>query len=242
MRIVRIYQPGTYAEGDLVPLSTTATQHVSIVLKMPVGAHITLFNGNNIEYDSIIHTVEKKKVLVQIMSSATIHRESPKPIHLAQAISKGERMELVVQKAVELGVTSITPILSERCVVKMDAERMNKKQTQWQAIAVSACEQCGRNQIPTIHLPTTLHTFLKACTTPVKLILHPFATLSLRTMACDLSATTLLIGPEGGFSDTEITLSMAHGFQALRLGPRTLRTETAAISALSVLQALAGDL
>ena len=241
MRTVRIYQPGPYERGQTLELSDNAGQHVGVVLRMQPGAQLTLFCGDNREFPATIVTVHKKKVTVMINEEHAINRESPRPIHLAQAISKGERMEFVIQKAVELGVASITPILTTRCVVRLDAERLAKKHAQWQAIAVAACEQSGRNQLPTIHPACSLTTYVESCKAKAKFVLHPSLAGSWRDYTLTSGDVALLIGPEGGLSEDEVNLATALQFQPLCLGPRILRTETAAIAALSVLQATIGD-
>lgn len=242
MRLVRIYQPGDYKQGDVVELSATQSQHVGTVLRMQEGEPLILFPGNNCEYAAVIIDAHKKKVSVRIDTVTEMNRESPRGLHLAQAISKGERMEFVIQKAVELGVTSITPLLTTRCVVRLDSERMAKKQAQWQAIAVAACEQSGRNMLPVIHPICTMSTYLQSCQAVCRWILSPLATLSLHDYALPMGDIALLIGPEGGLTDDEIITAEHALFQPLYLGPRILRTETAAIAAISILQALGGDL
>lgn len=242
MRTIRIYQPGDYKAGDLVELTASASQHVGVVLRLVPADELTLFCGDNREFTACITSVHKKKVMVTIMAVQDVNRESPRPLHLAQAISKGDRMEWVIQKAVELGVASITPLFTTHCVVKLDSERLAKKQAQWQAIAVAACEQSGRNRVPIVHAACSLDVYLQACDARIKLVLHPHAAKSWRDCVFDVGDIALLIGPEGGLSDEEISQAQSHDFQSLCLGPRVLRTETAAITALSVLQAVAGDL
>lgn len=242
MRTIRIYQQGHYGVGELVELSATASQHVGVVLRMQPADELTLFCGDNREFSARVASVHKKKVIVMITAVKDANRESNRLIHLAQAISKGDRMEWVIQKAVELGVTSITPLFTAHCVVKLDAERLAKKQAQWQAIAIAACEQSGRNQLPIVHPACSLNEYLQACDATTKLVLHPLAAKSWRDYLFATGDIALLIGPEGGLSDDEIDVAQAHHFQSLCLGPRILRTETAAITALSVLQAVAGDL
>jgi 16S rRNA (uracil1498-N3)-methyltransferase len=242
MRATRIYQPGHYQSGQIVELSPEAGQHVAIVLRMQPGEKLTLFCGDNREFEAVIETVKKKQVIVQIGSVQEKSRESSLIIHLAQALSKGERMELVMQKSVELGVSSITPLITEYCIVKLDKERMEKKLHQWQAIVIAACEQSGRNKIPVLHQPITLEHYVKTIQAPLKLILHPDCNATWRDYTIGSSEVALIIGPEGGLSDDEVALSCQHAFSPLSLGPRILRTETAAITALSVLQAIGGDL
>ncbi len=242
MREIRIYQAGIYHVGEQWELTPEASQHVGTVLRMRQGSLLTLFDGTNKEYDTQIVEVRKKSVLVQIDAMREVSRESPVALHLAQAISKGDRMEWVVQKAVELGVASITPLITARCAVKLDEERMIKKRNQWQAIAIAACEQCGRNQIPEIFNPVILAPYLKNVESSFKLILHPQGNKSWREYDFNGKSISLLVGPEGGLNEDEVQLAMTHGFTPLALGPRILRTETAAISALSILQAAVGDL
>ncbi|GGI84820.1 16S rRNA (uracil(1498)-N(3))-methyltransferase [Legionella impletisoli] len=242
MKINRIYQPGTYQPGDTVDLSPSAGQHVSVVLRMKPGEHLTLFRGNNYEYHAVIVSAQKRQVTVQIQSHQKMDRESFRMIHLAQSISKGERMEWVIQKAVELGVSTITPLISERTVVRVDENRLSKKLAQWQAIAIAACEQCGRNSLPTLHPITVFQDYIQQTEAELKLLLDPESEKTWRDFDFEVKDITLLIGPEGGFSQNEIDLARAHQFQGLKLGPRILRTETAAISALSMLQAVSGDL
>lgn len=239
---MRIYQPGDYQCGQLLELSPEASQHVGLVLRMQVGEPLILFCGDNREFTATIDTVKKKQVVVAIGTVTEVNKESPLKVHLGQAISKGERMELVMQKAVELGVSSITPIITERCVVKLDKERMAKKLYQWQAIAIAACEQSGRNQVPIVHSAVHLEQYLQQISAALKLILHPMGNKSWRDYSLAHSEIALLIGPEGGLNDHEVQLAIDNDFQPLCLGPRILRTETAAITALSVLQALGGDL
>lgn len=242
MRAIRIYQPGSYQSGQTLELSPEAGQHVAVVLRMQPGERLTLFCGDNREFDAIIETVKKKQVVVRLGTVTEKSRESALIIHLAQAISKGDRMELVMQKSVELGVANITPLITERCVVKLDKERLEKKLHQWQSIVIAACEQSGRNKIPVVHPPVHLEGFVKTAQAQQKFILHPEGNASWRDYAIGPCDIELIIGPEGGLSHNEIAMASQHGFSPLSLGPRVLRTETAAITALSVLQAVGGDL
>jgi 16S rRNA (uracil1498-N3)-methyltransferase len=242
VREVRIYQAGKYKVGQLIELSAEAGRHVSVVLRMQPGHHLTLFSGNNQEFSAEIITINKKKVSVKILTCQELSRESPCSIHLAQAISKGDRMEMVVQKAVELGVASITPLMTERCVVKLDKARLEKKCAQWQAIAIAACEQSGRNKIPFIHPIISLKQYLEGSLPSIKFVLAPNGEKTLRDFGENRAEVGLLIGPEGGLSIDELNTLITHQFAPLNLGPRILRTETAAIVALSVLQAMYGDL
>lgn len=243
VREIRIYQPGDYQVGQLLELSPQASQHVGVVLRMQECESLTLFCGDNREFDAVIDIVKKKQVFVTIKRVKNVSCESPIHIHLAQGISKGDRMEMVMQKAVELGVNSITPIITQRCAVKLDNERSLKKIQQWQAIAVSACEQSGRNMVPVINPPLALDDFLAHSYGDLKLILDPLGAKNWRDYRLELKKDiALLIGPEGGFTNEEVLRACAKGFESLSLGPRILRTETAAITAISLVQAVAGDL
>lgn len=241
-RMTRVYQPGDYKVGEVVQLSPEAGQHVGVVLRMQPGDRIDLFPGNSQVFSTVIDCIHKKNVQVLVESVQTQNRESPLRIHLAQGISKGERMEIVVQKAVELGVAAITPIITARCALKRDDDWFAKKTRQWQAIAIAACEQCGRNQVPTVHLPISLTAFLQQPLSTDRYVLHPGGDLSWRSIQPQSGELTLLIGPEGGLSPDEMAALQQASFAALTLGPRVLRTETAAITALGVLQAALGDI
>lgn len=242
VRTIRIYQAGEYQSGQHIVLSAEASHHVAVVLRMQEGEFLTLFCGDNREFAATITAVKKKQVMVLIDLAVEVNKESPLTIHLAQAISKGDRMDLVMQKAVELGVSSITPIISARCVVKLDHERMAKKLSQWQAIVIGACEQSGRNTVPTVYPPLSFDNYVQQVQVKLKLILHPYGAKNWQNYSFSQTDVALLIGPEGGLTEEEIALAQVHNFHSLSLGPRILRTETAAISALSVLQAVGGDL
>lgn len=242
MRQVRIFQAGEYQPGQQIELSPQAAQHVALVLRMKVSEPLILFNGRQEkDYHASIVSADRKHVKVEIISVENTHRESPLKIELAQAISKGDRMDFAIQKAVELGVSSIQPLFSERCVVKLDEKRLTKKQQQWQAISVGACEQSGRCLVPEVKPAMQFSDYIKKIEGQ-GLILAPGAEVSLSSVACSQQPLSLLIGPEGGFSETEIKQAASESIQALSLGPRILRTETAALTALAVLQANGGDL
>lgn len=242
MRQIRIYQPGDYVSTDVIPLSPEASHHVRTVLRMQLGQPLVLFPGDNREFAAVIVKIANKTVFVEIGQARYVSRESPLAIHLAQAISKGDRMEMVIQKAVELGVKSITPLITGRAVVKLNQERMERKLAQWQAIVSAACEQSGRNQLPQVNPILQLSEYLQQPLTPLKFVLHPNAQKTWRHYPHQATELTVLIGPEGGFSEEEISRIFTRNFEPLALGPRVLRTETAAMTSLSVLQAVWGDL
>ncbi|MGB5446290.1 MAG: 16S rRNA (uracil(1498)-N(3))-methyltransferase [Psychromonas sp.] len=241
MRIPRFYDPQTLTVADEIALSKDAIQHIN-VLRLKVGAQIILFNGLGGEVTATLTEVQKRNCSVLINSFNETNNESPLHLHLGQVISRGDRMEFVIQKAVELGVNEITPLISERCGVKLDPERMAKKLQQWQKIAISACEQSGRNIIPIIHETVDLAVWCSAVDQATKLTLHPRAKYSINTLPENINRIRLLIGPEGGLSDPEITLTESLNFTETLLGPRILRTETAALSAITALQCRFGDL
>lgn len=241
MRTIRIHHPAPLAAGAELSLAEDAANHVARVLRLAVGDTLTLFNGDNVEYAARISALGKREVRVQIDTAQAADRESPLVVHLAQAISRGEKMDYTIQKAVELGVASIQPLFTERCGVKLADERLDKRLTHWQKVAVSACEQSGRNRVPLVHASRTLTDWLGSAPVGTRLTLDPLAAHSLSSLPTPGPELTLLIGPEGGLSENEIAATAAAGFQGLRLGPRVLRTETAGLAVIAGLQARFGD-
>lgn len=242
MTLTRIYQALPLALHTSQSLNDNASHYLTHVLRARVGDNITLFNGQGGEYTAVITHMDKKGVDVDIIAFAAREVESPLVIHLAQGIARGEKMDFIVQKAVELGVHSIIPLFTERCNVKLDGEREKKRIQHWQSVAISACEQSGRNRVPLIAAPNTLVSWLPKAQAQHGFVLSPHVSNKLSNYAVPQPAElTLLIGPEGGLSESEISLAVSHGFLSLNLGPRVLRTETATIAALSALQAYYGD-
>ncbi|WP_439328066.1 16S rRNA (uracil(1498)-N(3))-methyltransferase [Lonepinella sp. BR2357] len=243
MRIPRIYHPEPLGNQTQCQLSEEAANHVGRVLRMQVGEKLALFDGSNYCYSAEITESSKKNVSVTILDRQLDDRESPLKIHLGQVISRGERMEFTIQKSVELGVNVITPLWSERCGVKLDAERMEKKIQQWQKIAIAACEQCGRNVVPEIRPMMKLQDWCAEQDGTLKLNLHPRANYSIKTLPqIPAAGVRLLIGSEGGLSPQEIQQTKQQGFTDILLGKRVLRTETAALTAITALQVCFGDL
>lgn len=243
MRVPRIYHPEHLSQQQRCQLSEEATNHVARVLRMQVGEALELFDGSNHIYSAQISDISKKSVIVNIHTSQLDDRESPLTIHLGQVISRGERMEFTIQKSVELGVKTITPLWSERCGVKLDADRLDKKINQWQKIAISACEQCGRNIIPEIRPMMKLQDWCAEQDGMLKLNLHPRAKYSIKNLPhIPREGVRLLIGSEGGLSAQEIQQTVEQGFTEILLGKRVLRTETAALAAITALQLCYGDL
>ncbi len=241
MRIPRFYQNTSLVIGSLVALDDDAVGHIARVLRMRSGESIILFNGDGYEYHAELVEVEKRRVSVNIVSADQPNRISPLSIDIGQSISRGERMDYAIQKATELGMNSMTPLLSERCEVRLKADRLAKKQQQWQQLSISACEQSLRTTTPTIHTAVPLEQWVNNCQADLKLVLHHHCAQPLDT-SLQPKSIALLIGPEGGLSDAEVAIATQAGFQSVVFGPRVLRTETAPVAALSILQYLWGDL
>jgi 16S rRNA (uracil1498-N3)-methyltransferase len=221
-------------------LPEAQAHYIARVLRHAVGDSVQLFDGSGPEYLGQLIEVGKKTVKVELTEQLPGQPESPLQVHLGQGLSRGERMDWAIQKATELGVTQITPILSARCEVRLKDERADKLLTRWQQVASSACEQCGRSTLPIIHPPMLLADWLQQVQADLKLVLHPVA----EPMQSHAKPTSLafLIGPEGGLNDAEVAQAVSHSFHAARLGPRVLRTETAPVVALTVAQHLWGDM
>ena len=241
MSAPRIYTEHSLSPGAELALEAGPSRHLAGALRLGTGAAVTLFDGNGGEYGAVIIGVERKQVSVRIDSHQPDERESPLRIHLGISISRGERMDWIVQKATELGVTEISPLLSERTEVKLKGERAAKKLQHWQQISISACEQCGRNRLPLMHPPQRIDAWSASVQADRKLVLHHRTDSNLKTIA-PATDLALLVGPEGGLSDTEIAAARQQGFTPLALGPRVLRTETAPLAALAILQFHWGDM
>ncbi len=222
-------------------LEEKPSHHLSKVLRLKIDSKVTLFNGDGYDYSGHIDAIEKKYVRISIDSREINSRESSLKIHLGIAVSKGDRMDWIIQKSTELGVDEITPLLSLRTENKFKGDRKEKKQLHWQQIAISACEQCGRSRLPTINPVQSLSEWITTTKATRKFVLHHRTTQQLNSHD-DVGLVCLLIGPEGGLSEDEITLAEAHQFGALQLGPRILRTETAPLAAISILQHIWGDM
>lgn len=237
MRLSRFFIDAPLALGTH-SLPEAAAHYIGRVLRLPAGAAVQLFDGSGMEFRGELGEVGKKQVSVELKEALPGMPESPLRIHLGQGLSRGERMDWAIQKATELGVAEITPIVSERCEVRLKDERADKRLAHWRQIAISACEQCGRSVIPQINPPVTLADWLPV-EAALKLVLHPVA----EPLTTHPAPQTLafLIGPEGGLSDAEVEQASRAGFLPARLGPRVLRTETAPVVALSVAQQLWGD-
>ncbi len=200
-----------------------------------------LFDGRGAEYSAVLTLVSKSSVSVLVGEASPCNTESPLAIHFGLAISRGERMDFAIQKSVELGVASITPVLTERCVVRLDPHRSKQKHSHWQRIATNASEQSGRARVPEIREPAALTSWLTNCQ-DLKIYLDPSSSRTLHSLESAPRGVTLLSGPEGGFTERERELAVNAGFIGVRLGPRILRTETAALAGITLIQALWGDL
>jgi 16S rRNA (uracil1498-N3)-methyltransferase len=243
MRLNRIYCEGPLTSGTAVALPMAGAYHVARVLRMREGAPLTVFDGQGREYQAEIAEVEGDKVKVQLGDQTQGTAESPLRITLVQGVSRSERMDWTLQKATELGVSAIAPVMAARSVVRLDEKQSQKKQAHWSGIVIGACEQCGRTRVPTVATPVNLRQYLTTVRKEgMRLVLSPAAQGSLAGLVNLPSKVELLIGPEGGLEDDELAAAQKAGFTPVRLGPRVLRTETAAVVALTVLQALWGDL
>ena len=242
MRTIRIHVDLPLTAGEQLALPAQAAEHIVRVLRLTAGAAVTLFNGDGCDYQATLLDTGKA-AQVRIVGETAVYTESPLALTLGQALARGEKMDLIVQKATELGVARIVPLLTERSEVRLDANRAGKRLAHWQAVAVSACEQCGRARVPAITAPIALEAWLRALDSAagLRLALLPDAELTARGLRFDTAAGVLVVGPEGGLGERDAAALRNAGFHGLRLGPRILRTETAGLAALAALQALHGD-
>jgi 16S rRNA (uracil1498-N3)-methyltransferase len=239
----RFYCPGDLSQGATRDLPLTAAHHAARVLRMNVGDPVVLFNGEGGESSGLVHVITKNRVAVRIGARLAREAESPVAIALVQGLSARERMDFTVQKAVELGVTEIFPVETRRSVMRLAQERAERRVEHWQNLAISACEQCGRNRVPVIHPVCGLDDWLgthPSTPSELRVMLSAAATTRLRDLP-RAPRVQLLAGPEGGFAPEEAEMTQACGFTAVQLGPRILRTETAAIAALAAIHTLWGD-
>ena len=241
MRLSRIYTSQGLVVGDAVGLDGQAAHYLTRVLRLTVGNAVTLFNGNGKEYAGEIREIHKQGVVISLATSRVPTTESPLKITLVQAISRGERMDYTVQKAAELGMYAIQPIFTSRVEVRLDGKRRSKRLAHWRGVVVSACEQSGRVVVPQIYEPLTLADWLAGEDNTQRLVLDPDAAIKLSACKLVSNAVSVLVGPEGGFSQQEIEQVTARDVTAVSLGPRIFRTESAGAAAAAVLQVMAGD-
>lgn len=249
MRVTRCHIDAPLSAGSFVPLPESTAVHLIRVLRLGLGARIVLFNGDGHDYEAELASIEKKSAVAEVISSRRVASESPVRLMLAQAVARGEKMDFVLQKATELGVSGFIPLITERTEVRLDAERGEKRRAHWAGVIASACEQSGRACLPHLAPVTPLadwldsHRTLNAQTPqPPLFYLDPEAELSLREMG-DVagSGATCIIGPEGGLGERDLAQLRAAAATGIRLGPRVLRTETAGLALLAAMQAMYGD-
>jgi len=242
LRLTRIYVAAPLAAQTSAQVDGTAAGHITRVLRLRPGDAVTAFDGSGAEFEARLQSVTRAGAMLEIGARTEVQRESALTITLVQGVSRGERMDWVVQKATELGVTHIVPVFTARSVVRLGADQAESRRRHWLAIAIAACEQCGRNRLPSLAAPLALIEWLRsAVPAGGRFVLSPHGPLRVRDLA-PMPALTVLIGPEGGLADEEEMAAKAAGFEPLRLGPRILRTETAAVAALAALQQQLGDL
>lgn len=239
MRITRFFIETPLASGQTITLPPPAAHYALNVLRLRIGTTVTVFNGHGGQYSAHLTNCHKKTVELKIEDFSAIERESPLKITLVTAIARPEHCDYTIQKAVELGVTRIVPVITERSP-PLDTPRMPKREQHWRKIIIGACEQCGRNRLPELSSPVTLSHWLTEPQTDMRILLSPQGQHPLPTLT-QVPALTLLNGAEGGLSADEIHQAVAAGYLETRLGPRILRTETAAVVAIAICQALWGD-
>jgi len=243
MYLGRLFQDSPLTTGQSLSLDERGSHYIGTVLRGRVGDTLTLFNGLGGDYPTTLTLIAKKHCVVEIGEWHNQEIESPLKITLAQGIARGERMDVIVQKAVELGVFDVMPLLTERCNVRLSGEREEKRLLHWQQVAISACEQSGRNQVPMIHAPEPYSSWVSSCHNEYGFVLSPHVQNHLSEMKVPSSSRVcVVIGPEGGLTEEEVLQAVNKGFKPLSLGPRILRTETATLAALTAMQLYFGDL
>ena len=244
MRVTRVHVELPLAAGIEIVLPENAANHLARVLRLDIGDTCVLFNGDGDDYPARLVELSKRVVRVELGHGIAIHNESPLRLVLLQGVARGEKMDLILQKATELGVAALQPLYSQRSEVKLDGARADKRLAHWRGVVVSACEQCGRARVPDVALPLPLGKTLASLRSGgLRLILDPDADATLPQITLEVSQPVYLaVGPEGGWSPQDLEQLGAAGFRGVRLGPRVLRTETAGIAAIAALQVLHGDL
>lgn len=240
MRVPRLYTPQSLGANSAVLLVEDSAHYIAKVLRLRQQDNVRLFNGSDGEFEGHITAIDKKSVTVALVEAVAGGADPRLTIHLGLGLSRGERMDYAIQKATEAGVSSITPLLTERCEVKLKGDRVDNRMSHWERIAISACEQSGRCVVPTIANPLTLSEWLSLPRSGANFVLDHRGESGFPALEKP-EAITFLIGPEGGLSEEEVKLALNNSFSGLRIGPRVLRTETAPIVAISIAQHLWGD-
>ena len=244
LRLTRVYTAAALFSGDVVELPPESGAHLIKVLRARSGDELVLFNGDGREFDGAIAAVRGARVSVLVGDGRTVDRESPLAITLVQCVPRGDRMDFIVQKATELGIARIVPVLSQRSVVRLDPSQAESKATHWRAVAVSACEQCGRNRIPAVEAARPLLAYLgESSASPLTRLVFDADGAHLSALPpVSPGASEIAIGPEGGLASEELEAFRLAGYARVGMGPRILRTETAALAALAWLQSRFGDM
>ena len=242
MRTIRSFVDQPLAPGQRFVLPEMTTHHLVRVLRLDVGDSCVLFNGDGCDYRARLLSAQKRGAEVEIVERIELANESPLRITLVQGIARGEKMDLILQKATELGVATIAPVITDRTEVKLDGERSDKKMNHWRGVLAAACEQCGRARLPEILEPQSLAKYAGSDGNERRLVLDPESARSLADLGLSADASvSLAIGPEGGFSERDLAMLRAGGYEPVKLGPRILRTETAGMAAIAALNMLFGD-
>ncbi|MGB8337684.1 MAG: 16S rRNA (uracil(1498)-N(3))-methyltransferase [Burkholderiales bacterium] len=238
----RLYCPDNLSIAVRISLPDSAAHHVARVLRLRIGDTVTLFDGSGGEYAASIHELNKNQVVVDVGKFNPVERESPLRVTLAQGLSVGDKMDDTLQKAVQLGIAEFAPIDTQKSIVRLTDERAQKRLQHWRQVTLATCEQCGRNRLPQVHEVMSFNDFVvSADVKATRLLLSPRGESSLNQLKKPMDEIILLCGPEAGFSDDEEAFAVKSGFARVRLGPRVLRTETAAVAALAAMNALWGD-
>jgi len=242
MRISRLFVDQPLAEDITLQLESDSAHYLRNVLRLKKGFQLTVFNGEGGEYSATVSGVNRKAVELHVNTWKNVNIESPLAIELGLSVSRSERMDVAIQKATELGVATITPVITQYCVVKLTEERRLQRRQHWQNIVYRACEQCGRNIPPTLNITTDLAKWLDGDLAASRIIFEPGKIDTLKTYTKPRDAIAVLIGPEGGFSEQEVLDAEQASFTALGFGPRVVRNETAAIASIAAMQVLWGDM
>ncbi len=243
MRVTRVYTDQPLAVGRLLALEEAPARHIRTVLRLRAGDEMILFDGSGTDFRARLTLVAREAVEAETLEAVRTEPEARLPITLVQAVAKGEHMDYALQKAVELGISRFVPVFTQHGVVRLQGERLTRKREHWRRVAIGACEQSGRTRLPEIGRAQPLEAWLaEPAEATTRLVLDPGAKHSLKDINAPSGEVQCLIGPEGGLSGAEVDLARAAGFQPIRLGPRTLRTETAASAVVTAIQILWGDL